>query len=124
MATSSHLPSAAQHSKRRLALPFLAVVTALSVGASRTDDSAAGATNAQPTCAGAPASATVALARTAIPQVRTLASAAPNAGSYDWPLKPFNRQHPVRAFFDDPRIGRRERVFHFGIDIAAPDRTA
>ena len=24
--------------------------------------------------------------------------------SYCWPLAPFDRQHPVRAFFCDPRI--------------------
>ena len=27
------------------------------------------------------------------------------AGSYGWPLKPFDQQHPVRGFFGDPRIG-------------------
>jgi hypothetical protein len=43
---------------------------------------------------------------------------------YDWPLKPFDRQHPIRAFFNDPRIGNHGgQAFHFGIDIAAPDRT-
>jgi hypothetical protein len=46
------------------------------------------------------------------------------AGSYDWPLKPFGRQHPVRGFFNDPRIGRHSNRFHFGIDIAAKDGTA
>jgi hypothetical protein len=44
--------------------------------------------------------------------------------AYDWPVKPFERQHPVRAFLNDPRIGARgSRAFHFGIDIAAPDGT-
>lgn len=43
--------------------------------------------------------------------------------AYDWPVKPFDRQHPVRAYLDDPRIGKRERLFHFGIDIAAADGT-
>jgi hypothetical protein len=39
-------------------------------------------------------------------------------------MKPFDRQHPVRAFFDDPRIGAHgSHAFHFGIDIAAPDGT-
>jgi Peptidase family M23 len=42
---------------------------------------------------------------------------------YDWPLKPFDRQHPVRAFLDDPRGPHGGVAFHFGIDIAAPDGT-
>jgi hypothetical protein len=41
--------------------------------------------------------------------------------TYTWPLKPFRRQHPVRAFFGDPRIGPTPaglaHNFHFGIDI-------
>jgi DNA-binding CsgD family transcriptional regulator len=32
-----------------------------------------------------------------------LAFASPAGASYGWPLKPFDRQHPVRSFFDDPR---------------------
>jgi Peptidase family M23 len=44
--------------------------------------------------------------------------------AYDWPLKPFDQQHPVRGFFDDPRIGAHgSHAFHFGIDISAPDGT-
>jgi murein DD-endopeptidase MepM/ murein hydrolase activator NlpD len=44
--------------------------------------------------------------------------------AYGWPVKPFDRQHPVRAFLNDPRIGARgSRAFHFGIDVAAPDGT-
>lgn len=42
---------------------------------------------------------------------------------YGWPLKPFDRPHPVRGVFNDPRISVRSRAFHFGIDIAAPDGT-
>ena len=42
---------------------------------------------------------------------------------YPWPLKPFDRQHPVRAFFNDPRIEDASHAFHFGIDISAPDGT-
>jgi Peptidase family M23 len=43
---------------------------------------------------------------------------------YDWPVRPFGRQHPVRAFFCDPRIGEHGgKSFHFGIDVSAPDRT-
>src|SRR3954465_8979529 len=38
---------------------------------------------------------------------------------YPWPLKPFDRQHPIRGFFCDPRIAGGGKTFHFGIDIAA-----
>ncbi len=55
------------------------------------------------------------------------AQAAPAAASYAWPTKPFHRQHVVRAFFGDPRIGPGatglEHAFHFGIDIHAPNGT-
>jgi hypothetical protein len=43
--------------------------------------------------------------------------------SYSWPLKPFDRAHPVRAYFNDPRISGKSRAFHFGIDISAPNGT-
>lgn len=43
--------------------------------------------------------------------------------SYGWPVKPFDRQHPVRGFFGDPRIKGASEAFHFGIDISAPDGT-
>jgi len=42
---------------------------------------------------------------------------------YSWPLRPFDRPHPVRAYFNDPRISGTSRAFHFGIDIAAPNGT-
>jgi len=49
-----------------------------------------------------------------------------SALAYDWPVKPFDEQHPVRGSFDDPRQdlrtdGQPEHSFHSGIDIAAPD---
>jgi murein DD-endopeptidase MepM/ murein hydrolase activator NlpD len=45
--------------------------------------------------------------------------------TYGWPLEPFDSQHPIRAFLDDPRIGHEGGVsFHFGVDISAPDGTA
>jgi len=44
--------------------------------------------------------------------------------SYSWPLEPFDEAHPVRGYFNDPRISGRSRAFHFGIDISAPNGTA
>ena len=48
--------------------------------------------------------------------------------AYGWPVKPFDRQHPVRGFFGDPRIGLNadgttSRQFHFGVDVSAPNGT-
>jgi hypothetical protein len=45
------------------------------------------------------------------------------ARSYPWPVKPFDRQHPVRGFLCDPRIAGGGRTFHFGVDVAAPAGT-
>jgi Peptidase family M23 len=50
------------------------------------------------------------------------------APAYGWPVKPFGRQHPVRGFFGDPRIGLNpdgstSRQFHFGVDVSAPNGT-
>jgi hypothetical protein len=46
------------------------------------------------------------------------------AWSYDWPIKPFKRPHPVRGYFDDPRIALDlTGSFHFGVDIGAPFNT-
>lgn len=60
-----------------------------------------------------------------------------NAGRYPWPVKPFDRQHPVRGSFGDPRTvfaaspnlrgvmtGGGSFSLHTGIDVAAPDGTA
>jgi len=56
-----------------------------------------------------------------------LTAAAPaTAGSYGWPVRPFDRQHPVRGFFGDPRIAGEDLdhgSFHFGIDVSAPNGT-
>ena len=50
------------------------------------------------------------------------------AAGYGWPLKPFNRPHPIRGSFGDPRyhLGPESELssFHFGVDIAARDGTA
>jgi hypothetical protein len=53
--------------------------------------------------------------------------AAPKS-AYGWPVKPFDRQHPVRGFFGDPRVGLNldgttSRQFHFGVDVSAPNGT-
>ena len=56
------------------------------------------------------------------------------SGSYGWPVKPFDRAHPIRGGFGDPRTvfqGTRSEEtllegdggfsFHQGLDISAPD---
>jgi hypothetical protein len=65
-----------------------------------------------------------------------VALAAPaGASAYGWPIKPFDRQHPIRGFFGDPRTVFENGVlagafdgpsilsFHQGIDIVAPNGT-
>ncbi len=68
--------------------------------------------------------------------VSTLALASASAASsYGWPIKPFNKQHPIRGFFGDPRTVYENGVlaggfdgpgffsFHQGVDISAPNGT-
>jgi hypothetical protein len=62
-------------------------------------------------------------------------AAAGGASAYSWPIKPFDRQHPIRGFFGDPRTvfengvlaggfdGAGVLSFHQGIDIVASDGT-
>jgi hypothetical protein len=58
------------------------------------------------------------------------------AASYGWPVQPFDREHPVRGNFGDPRTifrappttagaltGSGDFTFHRGVDISAPDGT-
>ena len=57
------------------------------------------------------------------------------AGSYHWPVKPFDQPHPVRGVFGDPRTtfngpptpaglnGPGIFLYHFGVDISAPAGT-
>jgi hypothetical protein len=60
----------------------------------------------------------------AFTQTRTVAHRHGVRPGYGWPVKPFNRQHPVRANLNDPRNGHGDaKSFHFGIDISAPDGT-
>ncbi len=64
------------------------------------------------------------------------AFAAPaSASAYPWPVKPFNKAHPVRGNFGDPRTvfslslftkgleGPGDFQFHNGVDISAKDGT-
>lgn len=58
-----------------------------------------------------------------------------SASAFPWPIKPFDKQHPIRANFGDPRTrflntmltdglqGPGTFAFHNGIDIAAPPDT-
>jgi hypothetical protein len=58
-----------------------------------------------------------------------------SASAFPWPIKPFHKQHPIRANFGDPRTrflntmltdglqGPGTFLFHNGIDIAAPAGT-
>lgn len=49
----------------------------------------------------------------------------PRGDAHPWPIKPFDRQHPVRGLFGDPRIGAKGgKSFHFGVDVSALDGTA
>jgi hypothetical protein len=62
-------------------------------------------------------------------------SAPAEAAAYPWPIKPFDTQHPIRAYFGDPRTrflntlltngleGPGTFLFHNGIDISAPGGT-
>src|SRR5205085_7564798 len=54
--------------------------------------------------------------------VQTDCNAPPGPASYQWPVKPFDRPHPVRGNFGDPRTifrGNGTFSFHNGVDIVA-----
>jgi hypothetical protein len=58
------------------------------------------------------------------PNAACLTAADERLPSYPWPLKPFDRQHPVRGYFGDPRtVVYAQQLglfsFHNGIDISA-----
>jgi hypothetical protein len=74
---------------------------------------------------------------TGSPAVHTARAATTSTRPYGWPVKPFNRQHPIRGGFGDPRTvfhapptrnglfhGPGSFSFHEGVDISAPDGTA
>jgi hypothetical protein len=124
MATNTHIQSGAQRRNsafrrvvRASGLGF-AVIT-LGCGAST-----AAAENAAPAASAAQTRdgcfANPMRMKTASTPARSVASRV----AYDWPLKPFNRQHPIRGFFNDPRNGDHgSHSFHFGIDISGADGT-
>jgi len=71
-----------------------------------------------------------------LPTTAAAESTSSATSAYGWPVKPFNRQHPIRGGFGDPRTlffapPTTEGVmtsdgsfqFHFGVDISAPDGT-
>jgi Peptidase family M23 len=45
------------------------------------------------------------------------------APPYCWPVKPFGKAHPIRGYFNDPRVLGKSRAFHFGVDVSCPDGT-
>jgi hypothetical protein len=69
----------------------------------------------------------LAVAATLLIQITPEPATAAAKPAYGWPVKPFHRQHPVRGFFGDPRIGMTPKgmheSFHFGIDISCPNGT-
>lgn len=59
-------------------------------------------------------------------KIVSIASGRPRARwSYDWPLKPFDQPHPVRAYLNEPRVSTDlvRHDFHFGVDITAQGGT-
>jgi hypothetical protein len=111
MATYSHLRSSA------------AAASLLAAALLAAHARPAAAQQLQSTCGG-PRTLLAATTPAALAAVQTLGHLPASRPAYGWPVKPFDRQHPVRAFLNDPRIGRNGVIsFHFGIDVAAPDGT-
>ncbi|MES1246054.1 MAG: peptidoglycan DD-metalloendopeptidase family protein [Actinomycetota bacterium] len=64
-----------------------------------------------------------------------LCCCAGSASAYPWPFRPFDKQHPIRGFFGDPRTVYENGIlsgafdgpafisFHQGVDISAPNGT-
>jgi Peptidase family M23 len=78
-------------------------------------------------CAAAAATVLGVLLAAPVAEATDLGRASGKKAPYAWPIKPFDRQHPVRGFFGDPRIAEggkgTSHSFHFGIDISCPDGT-
>jgi len=107
----------------RKTIRFASVLAATIVAAlaSSASPAAPGATSTAPVAA---AGRTTVISASQLRLVRASVSGSRRTWSYDWPVEPFDRQHPVRAFLDDPRISDTgAKAFHFGIDIAVPDGT-
>src|SRR6266853_6164980 len=112
MATNSHLRSSAAAASLLAAALLAAHVRP-----------AAAQQQPATTCGGA-RTMLAATTTSALHSVQTLGHLHATGSAYGWPVKPFDRQHPVRAFLNDPRIGKNGGLaFHFGIDVAAPDGT-
>jgi hypothetical protein len=77
-----------------------------------------------PATCGSPRTTLVAAGSSAVADVTTRGVDPDLPPAYGWPVKPFDRQHPLRGFLDDPRMAGHSKAFHFGIDVAAPDGTA
>jgi hypothetical protein len=130
MATANRIPQGDARRRAR-AIGFAAAGFVLLLAAAATGTNVAASATAQSrvqssNCSGARATVARSSAEGTLDQTRTVSAPTPrrDAGSYGWPLRPFDRQHPVRAFFNDPRIGDGgTHAFHFGIDISAPDGT-
>jgi murein DD-endopeptidase MepM/ murein hydrolase activator NlpD len=60
-----------------------------------------------------------------VPAAVIAVALAPSAAAYSWPVKPFDKPHPIRATFGDPRfhldVEGELSAFHFGVDIVARD---
>jgi len=85
------------------------------------------ATRTRALVAGIAATVTLVLTITNAPTAEAAPGSTVARPAYGWPVKPFDRQHPVRGFFGDPRIGMTPKGmhsgFHFGIDISCPNGT-
>jgi hypothetical protein len=113
-----------------LALPLAALAVyegTLTLSSGSGGIAAAGTTNVAPPPPWRPKSGAAAGPYAAPTRELSIKSTAPQARwTYDWPMKPFNRPHPVRAYIDDPRVSMfgETHTFHFGVDISAPRDTA
>ena len=101
-----------------------ASVLALTILASLVVSASPAAPGGTPTTPTPETSLTTVVSTSRLALVRTTISTGHRTWSYGWPVKPFDRQHPVRSFLNDPRIGANGGAsFHFGVDIAVPDGT-
>jgi murein DD-endopeptidase MepM/ murein hydrolase activator NlpD len=113
-----------------LALPLAVLAVyegTLTVSAGSGGIAAAGTTNVTPPPPWRPKSGAAAGPYASPTQELSIKSRSPRARwTYDWPMKPFNGPHPVRAYLNDPRVSMfgETHTFHFGVDISARGDTA